>query len=111
MTDDQFQLPAVSAAEALADPGVRWIDARKAPARVTSGQTLAGSRWVDPLAVGPAEARALGPGPLTVFCAHGQEVSHFLCAVVLVHGGRARYVIGGFEALAAAGAPLEAIST
>ncbi|MEM6679657.1 MAG: sulfurtransferase [Pseudomonadota bacterium] len=100
-----YQFPAVLAADLLeGDPIV--IDARKPAAREESELFLTGARVIDPFAFGHREAAALsaeagGIRPIHVFCVHGFEVSHFIAALLLVHGAKARYVPGGFEAIAA----------
>ncbi|MEM8820602.1 MAG: rhodanese-like domain-containing protein [Pseudomonadota bacterium] len=102
-----MRLPEISPADVLYDDPV-LIDARKAPARAVSGRTVAQARIVDPLSFGHAEAKALlvetgQDRPIVVFCVHGHEVSQFVTALLLVHGGKARYVTGGIEAPAKSG--------
>ncbi|MEL6768554.1 MAG: rhodanese-like domain-containing protein [Pseudomonadota bacterium] len=104
-----MRLPHVDPADCLTDRPF-LLDARKPEARAKSGRVIAGARPIDPLAFGHAEAAALldeigRERPITVFCVHGHEVSQFLCALLLVHKGRARYVRGGFEGLEAAPPP------
>ncbi|MEM7745735.1 MAG: sulfurtransferase [Pseudomonadota bacterium] len=95
----------LSAADALAVTGLRFIDVRKAPARAASGRTVAGAEWHDPLSLGHADPLVTAEGPIAVFCVHGHEVSQYVCALLRLHGRDAHYVIGGYEALVAAGAP------
>ena len=104
---DDFRLPAISAGDVLrgAPGGVRLLDVRKAAARAASRQGLDGAAWIDPLTLGFGHP-VLAAGPLAFFCVHGHEVSRFATALALVAGCEARYVRGGFAALAAAGAPL-----
>ncbi|MEL6576838.1 MAG: hypothetical protein AAFQ81_13195 [Pseudomonadota bacterium] len=104
-----MRLPFVEPADCLTEAPF-LLDARKPEARTASGRVVVGARQIDPLAFGHAEAAALveelGPErAITVFCVHGHEVSQFLCALLLVHKGRARYVRGGFEGLEAAPPP------
>ena len=106
---DTFKLPSVTPADALrqASDGATLIDIRKSPARVASRKTIAGAKIRDPFTFGHDDPLTTTEGPLLVFCVHGHEVSQFACALLLVHGRDACYVEGGFEALAAANAPLE----
>lgn len=104
-----MRLPFTDPADCLADDPF-LIDARKPPARAASGRGVAGALTIDPLAFGHAQAEALlteigRDRPVIVFCVHGHEVSQYLCALLLVHGGKARYVRGGFEALETAPPP------
>ncbi len=107
--DTSHQLPAFSAADALAVPGLRFIDVRKAPARAASGRTIAGAEWHDPFSLGHAHPLVTAEGPIAIFCVHGHEVSQFVCALLKLHGRDAHYVTGGYEALVAAGAPTDPI--
>ena len=103
MSEDQ--LPSITAAAALADPGLTLIDVRKAAAR---GDTaLQGAAWHDPMTLDHGWAAALPARPVAVFCAHGHEVSQFACALARLHGADARHVTGGFGALVAAVATVE----
>ncbi|MFK7945159.1 MAG: sulfurtransferase [Paracoccaceae bacterium] len=104
-----FKLPSISAAEALerACSGACLVDLRKVPARTASGKALAGAEIRDPLVFGHDDPLTGLDGPVITFCVHGHEVSQFGCALLMLHGRDACYVEGGFEALAAAGAPLE----
>ena len=109
MLEDQFQLPAVSAEQALvrAASGAMLIDLRKPPAVLASGKLVKGAQTRDPFSFGHEDPLTRTEGPLITFCVHGHEVSQFACALLMLHGRDVHYVIGGFEALVAAGAELE----
>lgn len=106
---EPYTLPSVTAAEALdlIRAGAKMVDLRKPHARAASGQTVAGALLRDPLIFDHTDPLCQGAGQVVTFCVHGHEVSQFGCALLLVHGRDAVYVSGGFDALAAAGAPLE----
>lgn len=108
-----FTLPAMSPADALAAQarGACLIDMRKPPARAASGRSVAGAALRDPFTFGHDDPLMQDERPLIAFCVHGHEVSQFACALLMVHGRRAAYVTGGFEALVAAGASLEDLSS
>ncbi|MEM9783338.1 MAG: rhodanese-like domain-containing protein [Pseudomonadota bacterium] len=82
------------------------IDVRKPEARQRDGRRIAEATWIDPQSLDHRHPLTAADAPVAVFCVHGHEVSHFACALLLVHGRDARLVTGGFEALVAAGAPL-----
>lgn len=103
-----YHLPSMTAGDALANPPEGWaiVDVRRRHAAAASGETLVGVLHVAPEALRldhPVLRRARG---LIFFCVHGHEVSQYATGLSLVAGTPARYVIGGFEALRAAGAPL-----
>lgn len=90
------------------------IDIRKAPARAANGFGLVGAPWVDPATFDAHNRRALraqvGERFLIMTCVHGHEVSQSACEALRAEdGARAYFVTGGFEALEAAGAPIEAL--
>lgn len=101
-----YQLPQISAERAVAalDAPIppQICDLRKAAA--LGAQSIAGSTWLDPMTFDHARAAALPMGETLIFCVHGHEVSQFACALARIHGVQARYVVGGYEALVAAGA-------
>lgn len=109
MSEIDFHLPCISAAEALARTadGALPVDLRKPAARAASGRTLAGAVIRNPYSFGHDDALVHANCPLVVFCVHGHEVSQFGCAMLLLHGRDVAYVRGGYDALVAAGAPLE----
>ncbi|MEL6196891.1 MAG: sulfurtransferase [Pseudomonadota bacterium] len=110
---DPHSLPTIDATDAVVDHAagtLTLVDLRKSPARVASGEGITGAAWVDPFALGHAHALMSGAERIGLFCVHGHEVSQYGCALLRLHGRDAVYVRGGFEALVAAGAPLEAIS-
>lgn len=100
------RLTAESALRLAADGVVRLLDIRKAPAREASARGLARVDWLDPRRIGPAAAPISDPRPLALFCVHGHEVSQNACETLRNSGRLAYFVVGGFEALAAAGADL-----
>ena len=133
MLEDPFQLPSIPAAEALsrardesflsrarAESSLRdrpatglratLIDLRKPPAVLASGHRIKGAEVRDPFTFGHQDPLMQANGPLITFCVHGHEVSQFACALLMLHGRNACYVLGGYEALVAAGAALEDIS-
>lgn len=107
-----YSFPSLSAGEALQfqDRGALVLDVRKAPALRASGQAVRGARWRDPLTFDRSDPALAETRPVVVYCVHGHEVSHYAAALLRVHGVEAFVVRGGFEALVAAGAPLEAVS-
>ena len=108
MTD--FTLPHIDAETALrlaASGDAVLIDLRKLPAVAASGQRVCGARRRDPLTFSHDDPLIADPRPLITFCVHGHAVSQYGCALLVLHNHDARYVTGGFEALTAAGAPLE----
>ena len=109
---DYFTLPRIMASDALrlARTGeLTLVDLRKPEAVAASGRRLPGAEIRDPFELGHGDPLMLDDRSLAVFCVHGHEVSQFGCAMLLLHGRRAFYVTGGFEALCAAGA--ETVST
>ena len=86
------------------------IDFRKPEAVAASGEVIRGARRRDPFSFSHDDPLTADPRSLVVFCARGHEVGQFACALLLLHGRDARYVRGGFEALKAAGAPLEPVA-
>ncbi len=125
MLEDTFQLPSISANDALAhardarsnspendsaNQTATLIDLRKPLAIVQSGKRIAGSVTRDPYAFDHSDPLMHSDSPLITFCVHGHEVSQFACALLMLHGRDVHYVTGGFEALVAAGAELEDIS-
>ena len=115
MSEETFHLPSIPPEDALAmvaSGRAELVDVRKSAARHASGADLAGTRWHDPLTLGPGHPLTEARHPVIFFCVHGHEVSRFACALLLVHGADARYVEGGFAALSRAGAktvPLDAV--
>lgn len=108
-----FTLPSLAAAEAVRRASAAealLVDLRKPAAVAASGHLVRGAERRDPFAFSHDDPLMAEPRPLIVFCVHGHEVSQFACALLLLHGRDARYVRGGFEALEAAGAPVEAAS-
>ena len=98
----------MAADDLLANPPEGWaiVDVRRQHAAADSGETLARARYVAPETLRldhPVLRRTRG---LIFFCVHGHEVSQYATGLSLVAGTPARYVIGGFEALRTAGAPL-----
>ncbi|MEM7212273.1 MAG: rhodanese-like domain-containing protein [Pseudomonadota bacterium] len=112
MLDDPFQLPTISANEALsrALDGAVLIDLRKSHAVLASGHRIMGAEIRDPYAFTHDDKLTTAEKPLIAFCVHGHEVSQFACALLMLHGRDACYVSGGYEALVAAGATLEDIA-
>lgn len=113
---DAYALPSATPAEALAAQaeGAVLVDLRKPAARAASGRTIRGAALRDPFAFGHDDPLTASAAPVILFCVHGHEVSRFGCALLLLRGRRARYVAGGFAALAEAGAalvPLDAEET
>jgi Fe-Mn family superoxide dismutase len=104
-----YHLPSLDAADALsrAASGAVFLDLRKPSARVASGLALSGAQVRDPFAFGHDDPLMAETRFVIAFCVHGHEVSQFGCALLLLHGRQAAYVRGGFEALRAAGAPVE----
>lgn len=103
---DAFTLPNLPADRALDWP---LLDVRKAAARMASGQGIVGADWIDPFDLDHHHPATRG-GPVAVFCVHGHEVSSFATALLRLHGRDARQVQGGFDALIAAGAPLDPLT-
>ena len=112
-TNTDFLLPSISAAEALARSaeGAALVDLRKPPARAADGRTVRGAEIRDPFSFGHDDPLMTDGRPVIAFCVHGHEVSQFGCALLMVHGRDAVYVRGGFEALVAAGVPLQELAT
>ncbi len=84
------------------------IDVRKVPARLESGQIIAGSvrclhdqvdHW------GPKVT-----GAVVVYCVHGHEVSKDACAALRAIGVDAAYLEGGIEGWRLAGLPVLPVS-
>ena len=111
MLEHQFTLPAILPEDALARAldGATLIDLRKQPAVLTSGKRIRDSQYRDPFEFNHDDPLTRATGPLIMFCVHGHEVSQFACALLMLHGRDVCYVIGGFEALVTAGAPLKDI--
>ena len=67
-----------------------------------------------PILIDMRKAAALRDAPTLTFCIHGDDVSHFARARARTHWVAARYaacyIVGGFEALVAAGARVEALA-
>ncbi|SOH93405.1 Rhodanese-related sulfurtransferase [Monaibacterium marinum] len=104
-----YQLPNISAEDAIAalntsQPPV-LIDVRKEQARGAIG--VQGAIWINPMTLDHQQASAMPRGSTLIYCVHGHEVSQFACALARIHGVDAKYVIGGFAALAATGARME----
>lgn len=104
-----YQLPNISAEDAIAalntsQPPV-LIDVRKQQARGPIG--VQGAIWTNPLTLDHQQAGAMSKGPTLIYCVHGHEVSQFACALARIHGVDAKYITGGYAALAAAGARME----
>lgn len=89
--------------------GAVLIDLRKPAAVAASGQYIQGAEARDPYQFGHDDPLTEANGPLITFCVHGHEISQFACALLMLHGRDVCYVIGGYEALVAAGAVLEEI--
>ena len=104
-----YQLPHISPTDAVAalQSGIILLDVRKADAR--DERTVATATWYDPMAFDHAVAATLAKPETLIFCVHGHEVSQFVCALARIHGVNARYVVGGYEALVAAGAATQVI--
>ena len=115
MSGDQYHLPSIEAAGALAALSagrVLLVDVRKPDAVARSGRAIAGAVQRDPFTLGHRDPLTRSRRVIVTFCVHGHEVSRFACALLLLHGVDARYVAGGYEALVAAGAatrPLDAM--
>ncbi|MEM1161407.1 MAG: rhodanese-like domain-containing protein [Pseudomonadota bacterium] len=106
-----FQLPHLTAEIALAEfeaGRLKLVDLRKTAAVVASGHRISGADARDPFVFGHDDPMTDHDGPVATFCVHGHEVSRFGCALLMLHGRKAAYVQGGFEALKAAGARLVA---
>ena len=103
MSNSVFQLPSISAEDALTAEAV-LVDLRKPQAVAASGALISGALRRDPFAFGHQDPLTEEPRPILVFCVHGHEVSQFACALLMLHGRDVRYVTGGFEALTEAGA-------
>ena len=111
-TPDEFRLPFIPATEALAQHArgaLVLLDLRKPAAVQASGKRVRGAETADPFAFSHDHPLTRTDRPVAVFCVHGHEVSRYGAALLRLHGREAAYVTGGFEALAAAGAPLETI--
>ncbi|MEM9100273.1 MAG: sulfurtransferase [Pseudomonadota bacterium] len=111
MSDTTFTLPAISAVEALGlarSGAANLVDFRKPAAVAKDGRRAKGALIRDPFTFGHDDPLMAEEHPLIAFCVHGHEVSQFASALLMVHGRDARYVIGGFEALVAAGIETEA---
>ena len=109
-----FTLPQIDAETALrlaASGDAVLIDLRKLPAVAASGQLIRGAERRGPLTFSHDDPLMADPRPLITFCVHGHAVSQFSCALLLLHNRDARYVSGGFDALTAAGAPLQPLAT
>lgn len=104
-----YSLPCLSAENCLR-LRVPLFDVRKSPARLTSGQAVVGSAWIDPFEFTHTHPLLSIDRQIAFFCVHGHEVSQFACALARLHGRDAVYVRGGFEALRKVGAPLEGIA-
>ena len=112
MPDDTFNLPNISAFEALRksfDRTLTLVDLRKPDAVAKSGKRIAGALVRDPFAFDHQDPLTRATGQIAIFCVHGHEVSQFGCALMRVHGVDAVYIKGGFEAMSLAGANLETI--
>lgn len=106
---DDYRLPSIDAAEALARHhagALRLVDVRAPAARAASGQGFGGIDWVDPFSLDHRHPILGTDTPVAFFCVHGHQVSRFACALGRLHRRETVYVTGGFEALAAAGAPI-----
>ena len=111
MSDTHFSLPRLSAEEALRNArGFTFLDMRKPEAARRSGKAVKGALRQDPYSFDHDHPLTRSDRPVAVFCVHGHEVSRFGCALLMLHGVDAQFVEGGFEALVAAGAPLEDLS-
>ena len=104
-----FSLPFVSAADALsrASSGALLVDLRKPAARAADGRALPGAMLLDPFAFGHDHKLMVDSREIITFCVHGHEVSQFGCALLMLHGRQASYVLGGFQAIAATGVALQ----
>ena len=100
-----YHLPSLTASEVLARGAEHLIDLRKRAAVAADGRMLRGAVWIDPFKLRFGHP-CLKLGPLVFYCVHGHEVSQFGTALARVQGCEAAYVLGGFEALVAAGADL-----
>ncbi len=100
----EFALPFLSA-EACVQAGdaLTLIDVRKPAAVLASGLEVPGVERVDPFDLHLAHRCLETDTELVFFCVHGHEVSQYATAMAMVAGCRARYVLGGFEALVEAG--------
>ena len=111
MSDTSFYLPRISAEDALAnDDAFTFLDLRKPEAAQRSGKAMVGAIRQDPFTFDHDHPLTQSDRPVAVFCVHGHEVSRFGCAMLMLHGVDARFIEGGFEALVAAGVPLEDLS-
>lgn len=103
-----YKFPSIAASDVVEyHDTLTLIDARKAVARTQSGLRLAHATWVDPLSLSRAVLDPLTGKDVAIFCAHGQELSHYVTAFALMNGINARLVTGGFDALVDAGAMTE----
>ncbi|MBO6718768.1 MAG: hypothetical protein JJ913_12490 [Rhizobiaceae bacterium] len=85
-----------------------FLDVRKEPARLESGETISGARRRLPGDVTQWREEFTGER-VFVFCVHGHEVSQGVCDALLAIGCDAHFLEGGFEAWRAAGLPVERI--
>ncbi|WP_322988117.1 hypothetical protein [Hoeflea sp.] len=96
-------------AEPVASPKeLMLIDVTQPPARVASGQIIAGSVRPHPFG---AEQWASGYGgrAVAVYCVHGQEVSQVVCGVLRDQGVAAVGLACDFEAWKDAGLAVEPV--
>lgn len=102
-----FRLPAISAADALAQAreGAALIDLRPAAKVAVDGRRIDGAEVCDARRLGHDDALTKDSRRLIVFCQKGEEIGHFGCALLMMHGRDVAYVTGGIMALIDAGAP------
>lgn len=81
------------------------IDVRKEPARLSSGETIAGAHRRLPFDAESWWPEFAGRN-VAVFCVHGREVSQAVCGFLGDKGVEARFLEGGFEGWQAAGYPV-----
>lgn len=102
-----FRLPSVTAHQALAEAsaGAALVDLRPAAKVAADGRRIAGAETRDARTLGHDDTLTRDARRLIVFCQRGEEVGHFGCALLMMHGRDVAYVTGGIAALIDAGAP------
>ena len=83
------------------------LDVRKPAAFAAATHRLPGARWQDPGQIEQWLVDLPAGAAVLVYCVHGHEVSQGAAARLRAAGFDARYLVGGFDAWAAAGRPLD----
>jgi thiosulfate sulfurtransferase len=87
------------------------IDVRRAAKRISEGDQISGSQWLDPAQWLDWKDRfANANTPVVLVCAMGHEISQGLAAALRVLGADARHLQGGIDAWRKAGLPTAAIA-